>query len=104
MLKLYLNGTVEVPINSYNRYTNIHDGGMTASANFSFSDISAYDDLVALGDTEITDIQVDSDNTTIYHLTNQHAHLTNISENIYDGNVSINASITFGSAKVEEDM
>lgn len=104
MLKLTLNDAVEIEINGYNRYTNIHDGGLSASANFSFSDISAYDDLVALKDGEITDIQVDSDNTTIYHLTNQHAHLTNISENIYDGNVSINASITFGSAKVEEDM
>lgn len=102
MLKLTLNDAVEIEINSYNRYTNIHDGGLSASANFSFSDISAYDDLVALKDGEITDIQVDSDGKAIYHLTNQHARLTNISENIYDGNVSINASISFGGAEVED--
>ena len=101
MLKLKLNNTVEVPIASYNRYTNIQEGNYTASANFNFSSVNAYDSLVALSNTTITDIKIYNDDQEIYHLSNQSAHLININENVYEGGMSISANLTFDSADEE---
>lgn len=101
MLKIILNDTIEFPINGYNRYTSIQENGQNANCNINFNDAEGCAQLEALGKTPITDIKIFSDETQIYHRANQNARLANISENVYDGGISISASIVFGNSEEE---
>lgn len=92
---LTLNNTVELEINHYNRYTDVRDGHVTANASFGLTDMSSYDELIALNGEVITDIKIESNDTVIYSLTNQNARLNRINENVYDGGVNIDVGLTF---------
>lgn len=95
MTKMKLNNSVEFEIVDYNRYTNIEDGQLVSNASFRPASVSVYDDLAEISQSTITDIRIETDGTEIYHLANQQAHIVSISENLYDGRLSISASISF---------
>lgn len=101
MTNMKLNNSVEFEITDYNRHTNIEDGHVISSASFHPASVSVYDDLVEIGQSVITDIRIESDGTEIYHLANQQAHIVSISENMYDGRLSISATISFNSQNNE---
>lgn len=83
---MYLNTNNEFTITSYNRYTSVDGDRIYSNANVTFADDSEYDALCALLDTEITDINIKVDGTSVYHLANTSAKITNINESL-DGDV-----------------
>ena len=95
MTKLYLNTNNEFAITSYNRYTDIEGDHIVSVAGASFEDASDYDDLIALMETEITDIEIKVDGTSIYHLANTSAQITSVNEMLDGSVVRMNAQIRF---------
>lgn len=92
MIKMTLNST-EFTITGYNRYTNIDAGGISSYANVSFPDNSQYDALTQIGTINSMDISVDG--TSVYSLSNTSAKVTNISEDLYEHGIRMNAQISF---------
>ena len=99
MTKLTLNNT-EFTINGYNRYTNIDDDGVRSSANVSFPDNTQYNALVAVG--PISSVSIAIDGTTVYSMQNISAKIASISENLYEGGMTMSAQIAFLEADEEE--
>lgn len=97
MTKIILNETA-IPIRDYNRYTSITENGIESGANFSPVDSNVYETLIALSEDVITDIGIEIGGTEVYHLSNQNAKISSISENVYENNdrLSINVSLSFG--------
>ena len=102
MTKLYLNTSNEFTINSYSRYTSVNGDTVTSNASVSFPDTSDYDDLAALMETEITDLQIKIDGTSVYHLTNTSGRITSINEYLESETVYMNAQIMFGEGENNE--
>lgn len=103
MMKMTLNNTVEFEIAHYNRYTDIRSDGVSANANFSLTSMSAYDDVVSISNSLITDIKIENNGVTIYDLTDQHAKISRINESVYEGGVSIDVGITFNAEESVEE-
>lgn len=95
MMTMILNGTARVPIQSYNRNIYIDNGQVRSGASFSCTGENVVDSLIRLAVSPITAIEILNDETSIYDLDNLNAKLANISENIYDGNISVSAQINF---------
>lgn len=100
-MKMTLNNTVEIEITHYNRYTEIRDGQVNASASFSLVDMASYDALLTLNGVTITDIKIENEDAVIYDLKNQNARLNRINENVYDGGVSIDVGLIFNGGAEE---
>ena len=95
--KIVLNNS-EFVISGYSRYTSIENGIIRSNANVAFKNISDYDALTALAELVITSLQISVDGETVYSLSNQHARITNINENLYDSGMSMQVTIVFDSA------
>lgn len=103
MMTMILNGTARIPIQNYNRNIYIDNGQVHSGANFSCVGDNVVDALVRLAVSPITSIEILNDSTSIYELDNLNAKLTNISENVYDGNINVSAQINFDDNS-ENDM
>lgn len=96
MIKMKLNNSVEFAISGYNRYTDITEGQVSSNASVSLNSAEAYNDIVEIAASTITDIRIEKDGTVIYNLTNQSAKISNINESLYDdGVVNLSFSIQF---------
>ncbi|MDT3386848.1 MAG: hypothetical protein LIR46_03645 [Bacteroidota bacterium] len=94
MTKIIFNGTHEIEITNYNRYTSIgEDGTITSNANVTFPSNACYDELASI--TSISSIVIEIDGSDVYSLPNINAHIVNISESLYDKGVVMTAQIAF---------
>lgn len=98
MTKLTLNNT-EFTISGYSRYTNIDDAGIHSYASVAFPNNSQYAALTQVG--TISSLSIAIDGTSVYSLSNISAKITNISEELYEQGVRMNAQIAFNPADAE---
>ena len=100
MNTLILNGLSSNPftILSYNRNTSF-DNETHAMNSVAYFDIAntagAINNLQNIGLTGVTNILIKHDGENIYNLTNLHANISSINENLYEDNIHINVCITF---------
>lgn len=93
--KLLLNNMYELIIDGYNRYTNINDGQIMSHASVTLSNLDQYDVIDSASRETITDLKIFDDTLQIYHLSNQNAKITNISESLNSGRIIVTMQITF---------
>ena len=101
MTQMIINNGQPFTISGYNRHTQIYEGHIISSGTFNIPSISSYSSITAMALTTITDLKIKIDDNVIYHLENLNAHISNISENLYDEEVSISVNIVF-SEETEE--
>lgn len=104
MTKMILNGSVNIPITGYNRYTNISGGHITSNANITLVSAEAYNALVALVDEDVESIEIQVDDEKIYEITNQNGRITGINEYLNGNTVALNMSISFGEDAEGEEV
>lgn len=94
-MTMILNGTVRIPIQSYNRNIYIDNGIVNSGASFSCTGDNIVGSFIQIATSPITSIEILNNETSIYDLDNLNAKLTNITETVYDGNINVSAQITF---------